>query len=279
MAARGNRDDIVLATKVGGGAARRGLRSETISARGRGLARAPADRPHRPLLRARRRPGDAARGDAARVRRAGPRGQGPPPRRVELHAPSGSPRRSTLQRERPRRVHRPAAALQPRRARLRGRPCARRRRGAGPRRRCRTTRWPRASSPASTARAATAVDVRRAPRAPAPTRRPRRGGARGARRGRGGARRRPLAAVALAWLRAQPTVVAPIASARTHGAARRAPAGGDARADARRARAAGGTPPRPWPERAPRFSPRSRPQHRGEPRPASGARSRTTSAR
>ena len=52
-----------------------------------------------------------------------------------------------------------------------------------------------------------------------------------------GARDVPVPAVALAWLRAHPRVEAPIASARTVGAARADPPGGDARAHA-----AGGRP-------------------------------------
>ena len=62
--------------------------------------------------------------------------------------------------------------------------------------------------------------VRRAPRAPAPTSTPaaRRCSRRSTRSPR--PTTSPVAAVALAWLRAQPQVVAPIASARTDGAAR-----------------------------------------------------------
>jgi aryl-alcohol dehydrogenase-like predicted oxidoreductase len=53
MADRGTRDQIVLATKVGGGhGAVRNLRAATIEREAARLARAPADRPHRRLLRA-----------------------------------------------------------------------------------------------------------------------------------------------------------------------------------------------------------------------------------
>ena len=66
MAARGNRDELVLATKVGSLPGREGLAADTVAAAARGVAGAAADRPDRPLLRAPRRPGHAARGDARR---------------------------------------------------------------------------------------------------------------------------------------------------------------------------------------------------------------------
>ena len=50
---------------------------------GRGIAAAARHRPHRPLLRALRRPGGAARGHAGGVRSAGPRRQGAGHRRLE----------------------------------------------------------------------------------------------------------------------------------------------------------------------------------------------------
>ena len=67
MAARGNRDALVIATKVGSdggpvGGQHRGAR--------RRLAGASADRPHRPLLRPQGRRLGAGRGDRARVRRS-----------------------------------------------------------------------------------------------------------------------------------------------------------------------------------------------------------------
>ena len=82
------RDRVVIATKVGAdmGDGRKGLAPARIRDGGRGLAAAAADRPHRPLPGALRRPGDAARGDAGRVRRADRRGQGAGDRRLEPHA-------------------------------------------------------------------------------------------------------------------------------------------------------------------------------------------------
>ena len=53
---------------------------ENVRTLGRGLARAPRDRPHRPLLPAPHRPEGADRGDRRGDGRAGRRGQGPPHR-------------------------------------------------------------------------------------------------------------------------------------------------------------------------------------------------------
>ena len=66
MAARGNRDELVIATKVGSDG---GLSAANIAAHVDGVAGAAADRPHRPLLRAQGRRVGAGRGDRARVRR------------------------------------------------------------------------------------------------------------------------------------------------------------------------------------------------------------------
>ena len=102
-----------------------GLSAKTIRAAARGVAAAAADRPHRPLLRAPRRPEDAARGDARRLRRARERGQGPLHRRLELHGAAAGRGAGHLRARGPRALRRPAAALQPRRPRgLRGRPAA-----------------------------------------------------------------------------------------------------------------------------------------------------------
>ena len=60
MAARGNRDDLVIATKVGISPDARGLSAENDPRRDSGLARAPADRPCGHLLRPPGRPADAA---------------------------------------------------------------------------------------------------------------------------------------------------------------------------------------------------------------------------
>ncbi len=80
MAARGNRDALVIATKVGSDG---GLSAPNIAHARRGVAGAAADRPHRSLLRPQGRRVGAGRGDRPRVRRAGPRRQGPPRRRLE----------------------------------------------------------------------------------------------------------------------------------------------------------------------------------------------------
>ena len=216
MAERGNRDEIVLATKVGGGrGAVRSLRPETIEREAQAsLERLQTDRID--LYYAHfDDEDDAARGDAARVRRARAGGHGAPPRRLQLHARAADRGARAPARARARRVHGPAAALQPRRARLRAHAAAGRR-GVGPRRPARTTALAkgfltgkyrpgrrRPSSPPRAEGARAYLDARR------------RGGAR--RRSTRSPRRtgRTVAAVALAWLRAQPRVVAPIASART----------------------------------------------------------------
>ena len=68
MAARGNRDRIVVATKVGKLPARRGLAPRDHPRRGRRVAPPAGHRPHRPLLRARGRSRHADR--ARRWRRS-----------------------------------------------------------------------------------------------------------------------------------------------------------------------------------------------------------------
>ena len=67
MAARGNRDELVIATKVGSDG---GLSAANIAAHVDESLAAAADRPDRPLLRAQGRRVGAGRGDRARVRRA-----------------------------------------------------------------------------------------------------------------------------------------------------------------------------------------------------------------
>ena len=98
-----------------------GARGRQRAHRDRGVAAAPADRPHRPALHPPRRRGDGARGDARRARRARARGQGPPRRRLErlARAPGGGDGRQRARGARA--LRRAAAALQPRRARLRER--------------------------------------------------------------------------------------------------------------------------------------------------------------
>ena len=81
MAARGNRDALVIATKVGSDG---GLSAREHRDARRRVAGAAADRPDRPLLRPQGRRVGAGRGDRARVRRAGARRQGAPRRRLQL---------------------------------------------------------------------------------------------------------------------------------------------------------------------------------------------------
>ena len=90
------RDDLIVATKVGSGAedVPKGLARAAGHRRLRGLAAAPRRRADRPLLRPPRRSGDAARGDARRVRRARARRQGGAHRRLQLLAPRACARRS-----------------------------------------------------------------------------------------------------------------------------------------------------------------------------------------
>ena len=91
MAARGNRDDLVIATKVGRAAGMRGLAAATIRAGAEAsLERLATDRIDLYYAHA-DDPEHAARGDDGGVRRARPRGQGAPPRRLELHG--AAPRR------------------------------------------------------------------------------------------------------------------------------------------------------------------------------------------
>ena len=117
---------------------------------GRELAPPARDRPHRPLLRPRRRPGDAPRGDARSVRRARPRGEGPSRRGLQLHRAASLRGARRLEARRAGPLRGAPAALQPRPpGRVRGRArrlCASARGSpASP-----TTRSPAASSPAST---------------------------------------------------------------------------------------------------------------------------------
>ena len=113
FAARGRRDDVVLATKVGSLPSRPGSRPRT-SRRRRRVAAAPADRPHRPLLGAQGRPGHPAGGDPRRVRRARARGQGAGDRGVQLLGGAARVGAGDLREGGPGRLRRAAAALQPR---------------------------------------------------------------------------------------------------------------------------------------------------------------------
>ena len=111
----------------------------------RRLAAPAAHRPHRPLLRAPRRPRHRPGGDARRLRRAGPGGQGAGGRGVQLLRGAAAQRAGDLRARRAERLRRAAAALQPRRARPSSRPpCSR---CCRPRacRACPTTGWRRAS--------------------------------------------------------------------------------------------------------------------------------------
>ena len=214
MAARGNRDDIVVATKVGKSPGLEGLAPATIRrAAEASLARLRTDRidlyyahmddDGTPLDEALGAFGELIREGKVRAHR-----------RVQLHG--AAPRRGAA-------IWRAAASCRPtsrssrtttsctaRSTRARRPSCARAR--AWPA--SRTSRWRAASSPASTGSARPTPDRR------APARR------RGYLDERGlavlavlddlaAAHATTVAAVALAWLAAQPTVAAPIASART----------------------------------------------------------------
>ena len=84
FAARGRRDDVVLATKVGSLAQPSRALGREHHRRRRRVAAPPADRPHRPLLGPQGRPRHPAGGDARRVRRARAGGQGARDRGVQL---------------------------------------------------------------------------------------------------------------------------------------------------------------------------------------------------
>src|SRR3954452_14380764 len=189
----------------------------------RGVAAPPADRSHRGALHAPRRRGHAARGDARRARRAGARGQGPPRRGLQRLA--GAPRGGLAgQRARgARALRRPAAALQPRRARLRERPG---RRVPGPPPRVAAVRRRHALGALPyyalakgflTGKYRPGADEVRSERATGAAAYLDQRGERvlAALDAAAAAHDAPVAAVSLAWLAAKPTVVSPIASART----------------------------------------------------------------
>ena len=209
MAARGNRDEVVVATKVGSLPTRKGLCGEHR----RGVRRIAAPSPHgphRPVLRAPGRPRHPAGGDARRVRRAGAGGQGARDRGVQLLRRAAAQRGGDLPARRAAVLSRcsptTTSSSGPSSRRSSCRCC--RPRGC---RACPTTGWQRFLT--GKYRDAE-VDSARAE------------GARAYLDDRGRAvlavldeiaagHGVPVAAVALAWLAAQPTVVAPIASART----------------------------------------------------------------
>ena len=214
LAARGNRDDLVIATKVGAHPEYKGLSASHHQGRRRGVAAPPRHRLHRPVLHALRRPHRARRGDHHRPRPAGQGRQGPRDRRLQHH-PGAAPGVPGLLRPRgPRQVRGAPAALQPGLPRhLRGRPPGHRvARGPGRRPLLRAgVRLPHRQVPAGPARWTAP-----APRARASTWRPS-GAARCSPRSTGSPQEHgaEIATVALAWLAARPTVAAPIASART----------------------------------------------------------------
>ena len=179
----------------------------------------PADRRHRPVPGALVRPAHADRGDDARARRSRALGEGALRRLLEL--PGVAPRRSA-RRERPAR-HRalrlPAAALQPALSRHRDGAAAARA-AARASASSSTTRWPAASSPASTARATSRSKASRFTlgNAGAPLPAALLAG-RAVRRGRRAAAASPktrgvaLASVAVAWAIAQPGITSAIVGA------------------------------------------------------------------
>ncbi len=213
LAARpGKRDDFVIATKVGKLPGLDNLRAETIrKAADDSLKRLGVEH-DRPLLRPLRRPGHAAGGDARGVRRADRGGQGPPHRRLQLLRRAADRGARDRRARGPAPLRRPAAALQPDGARLRVRPAGGlRARGhrllplLRPRQ-----RLPHRQVPAGRRedrqrprrrRLAVPGRARRKDARARSTRSPRRTASQ-------------PAAVAVAWLREQPTVLAPIASAR-----------------------------------------------------------------
>ena len=172
MTARKNRASVLIATKVvradGAGPERQGPLAHAHRGGRRGLAAAAADRLHRPLPGALGRPGDPARGDAARLRRPRAPGQGALHRRVELPGVASHARALGGRPGLHRALRVPAAQVQPgdpRRVRARARaPLPR----AGGRRDPVLLAGAAGSSPASTARASRCPR----PRAPAAWRRP-----------------------------------------------------------------------------------------------------------
>ena len=215
MAARGNRDDARDRHEGRASARPRRPAAARHRAARRGVAPAPADRPHRPLLRAPDDEDDAAEETLDAFDALVRDGQGPPRRRVELHRARGSTRRSSSQRATGSRrfvalqphynlverdeyegeLRRPlrratGSALLPYFGLARGFLTGKYRAGGARS----TARAPAAPPPTSTSAASTCSTPSRTVAA-----------AHGVRR----------AAVALAWLAPAPTVVAPIASART----------------------------------------------------------------
>ena len=83
LASRGNRSDVVIATKVGALPDLKGLSAATIKSAVDGVPHASAHRLHRPLLHPLRRRIGRGRGDPHRSRRARAGRQGPRDRRVQ----------------------------------------------------------------------------------------------------------------------------------------------------------------------------------------------------
>ena len=202
-----------LATKVGPKARPQGVDGRQRARRHRGVAAPAADRPHRPAIHAPRRRGHAARGDARRARRAGARGQGPPRRGLQrvARAPGGGD-----------------AGQRARGTRRATSPCSRTTTSSSA---ATSTAWPTCcrrhdlgclpyfalAKGFLTGKYRPGADEVRSERAE---------GARAYLDERGervlaaldaaaAAHEVPIAAVSLAWLAARPTVVSPIASART----------------------------------------------------------------
>ena len=212
MAARGNRDAIVLATKVGSKSDRKGLAADNVrTATEESLQRLQTD--HIDLLYTHRddevtAPEETLGALDELVREGKVRhiaASNVSPERLEAAMPPARARGSRATSPCSRTTTSSSATTRT------GWPtCA----GATTSAACRTTRWPWASSPASTARAPTASSSQRAKGAGAYL--DERGErVLGALDAVAGAHDAPVAAVSLAWLAAQPTVVAPIASART----------------------------------------------------------------
>ena len=180
----------------------------------RRLAAPPRHRLHRPVLRAQGRPRHAARGDGGRVRGTGREGQGPGRRRVELQRRPGWPSRSPS----PQRSSAPRyVALQPHYNLVHRNDFEGELAGSGRRARVwSTVPYYALASGFLTGKYRSGAADSDSSRAQGAARYLDEPGSQGAGRARSGRRpssRRRSTSVALAWLAAQPTVIAPIASA------------------------------------------------------------------
>ena len=213
LAERGCRDQVEIHTKVFSKRDRPGLSARNIVlAAEDSLRRLRTD--HIDLYYAHRDDPEVPQEEyARRVRLAGHVRQGAGDRCVQLQL-AAAPRSPRPRRDAgPDRLHRRPGPVEPGRARHRGRAAAHPRRPRA-RRAARMRLWPPGSSPASTApvRRSTRLAPQSAGQLPRP---PGQRGLLSALDEVAAAHDTSVTAVSLAWLRAQPTVGAPIASART----------------------------------------------------------------